>query len=265
MKTFRYALLPLLLAVLAACAQQEDAAPASAVPTRTEQPAAPAAAAAEDADADAGAAAETAPGTQAPQPPAGPPPVLGTHYVEIEDPQPYLPLEGRVEVVEVFGYTCPACASFEPLVSAWKQRQPDDVRVTLLAAPFSGYWMPYAKAFYAAEALDLVDATHKPMFDAVHLQRTLPVQGASTDAIAAFYASHGADARGFAQTMESFAVSGQLRRARQFVERTGVDSTPTMIVNGKYRVIAGQDFQDVLRIVDHLVERERAAGTAAEQ
>jgi len=110
-----------------------------------------------------------------------------------------------------------------------------------------------------------VDATHEAMFDAIHRERSLPVQGVSTDAIADFYASHGADAAEFAQTMESFAVSGQLRRARQFTDRTGVDSTPTMIVNGKYRVIAGQDFQEVLRIVDYLVEQERSAGEAGGQ
>ena len=239
MKTFRYALVSLLLALLAACSQQEGGAPAAAQPSAASAASAPAA---------ADAPAFT--------------PVAGQHYVEIADPQPFQPLDGRIEVVEVFGYTCPACASFEPLVSAWKARQPDDVRVTLLAAPFGGYWMPYAKAFYAAEAQGLVDATHQAMFDAVHRQRSLPVQGVSTEAIAEAYAAHGADAKEFARTMESFAVSGQMRRARQFVDRTGVDSTPTMVVNGKYRVIAGQDFQDVLRTVDYLVERERAAARA---
>jgi len=257
MKTLRHALLPLLLILLAACSGQDEAAsasPATTAPAPMEQ-AAPAADTAPAGSAD-DAAGAAAPAASAPE---GPPPVAGVNYVEIEDAQPLLPLEGKVEVVEVFGYTCPACASFEPLISSWKQRQPDDVRVTLLAAPFGGFWMPYAKAYYAAEALGIAEATHRPMFDAIHRQRELPVQGASTDAIAAFYASHGADARQFAQTMESFAVSGQLRRARQFIERAGVDSTPTMVVNGKYRVIAGQDFQDVLRTVDHLVARERAA------
>lgn len=254
MKTFRHAFLSLLLPLaLVACGQQDDAAatPTAPAPAATAQPAAQSA----DAAAPVEASADAVPGV-----PQGPPPVAGTHYVEIEDGAPYQALNGQVEVVEVFGYTCPACASFEPVIAAWKQRQPDDVRVTLLAAPFGGFWQPYAKAYYAAEAMDLVDATHKPMFDAIHRERRLPAQGVSTDAIAAFYASHGADAAKFAQTMESFAVSGQMRRASQFIERTGVDATPTMVVNGKYRVVSGQDFQEVLRIVDHLVERERAAG-----
>lgn len=251
MKTFRHVFLSLLLPLaLAACGTDADAPSAPAAPAASAQPAAgPAATTTDAGDATATAGA-----------PQGPEPVAGTHYVEIENPGPYMPLNGQIEVVEVFGYTCPACASFEPVISAWKQRQPDDVRVTLLAAPFGGYWQPYAKAYYAAEAMDLVDATHKPMFDAIHRERSLPQQGATTEAIAGFYASHGADAGKFAQAMESFAVSGQMRRALQFTQRTGVEATPTMIVNGKYRVVSGQDFQEVLRIVDHLVARERAAG-----
>src|SRR5690606_24893538 len=125
MKTFRHAFLSLLLPLaLVACGQQDDAAsatPAASAPAASAQPAAQSA----DAAAPVEASADAAPGV-----PQGPPPVAGTHYVEIENGAPYQPLNGQVEVVEVFGYTCPACASFEPLIAAWKQRQPDDVRVT---------------------------------------------------------------------------------------------------------------------------------------
>lgn len=255
----------LLCGLLAACSQadQADPAPVDAAP-------AAAAPAAQAPDADAHTAqdqAADAPATPAApvaaQPPQGPAPVAGTDYVEIDNGQPYQPLNGQIEVVEVFGYTCPACAGFEPLISAWKQRQPADVRVTPVAAPFGGYWMPYAKAYYAAETLGLVDATHQAMFEAIHLQRSLPVQGVSNQQIAAFYARHGADAQQFTSTMDGFAVSGRLRRAQQFVARAGVEATPTMIVNGKYRVVSGRGFDEVLRITDHLVARERAAAAPA--
>lgn len=273
MKSFRYALLSLLLPLaLAACAQQDDAAStaaAPAAPPTTEQ--APAAAPAEPAstdaadEAEADASSEAGPDTAAApsqpvQAPQGPAPIEGTHYVLIDDPQPLQPLNGQIEVVEVFGYTCGACASFEPLVSAWKKRQPDDVRVTMLPAAFGGIWNEFAKAYYAADAMGLVEATHQPLFRAIHVERSLGSgQRLTNEDIAAFYAQHGADARKFAQTMESFAVAGQLRRAQQFAAASGVDATPTMLVNGKYRVVSGQDYQDVLRIVDHLVARERAA------
>src|SRR5690606_24493281 len=36
--------------------------------------------------------------------------VEGRDYVVVQDGQPYRPLDGQIEVVEVFAYTCPHCA-----------------------------------------------------------------------------------------------------------------------------------------------------------
>ncbi|WP_147674854.1 thiol:disulfide interchange protein DsbA/DsbL, partial [Vulcaniibacterium tengchongense] len=201
----------------------------------------------------------------APTPPQGPAPVAGTDYVEIPGGQPYEPANGKIEVVEVFGYTCPHCAHFEPLVEAWRARQPADVKFIALAAPFGGYWEPYAKAFFAAQALGVQERSHKAVFDAIHVQRTLPVQPLpSNEQIGAFYAQYGVDAKQFANTMASFAVGAKMKRAQQFIMRSGIDATPTLVVNGKYR-ITGKSFEDTLRIADHLVAQERAklAGAAA--
>src|SRR5688572_16617828 len=84
------------------------------------------------------------------QAPKGPAPIDGVDYVVIEGGQPYNAVKGKIEVVEVFGYTCPACAKLEPLVAKWKTSLPTDVAFTPLAAPMGGHWMPYARAFFAA-------------------------------------------------------------------------------------------------------------------
>jgi thiol:disulfide interchange protein DsbA len=44
--------------------------------------------------------------------------------------------------------------------------------------------------------------------------------------------------------------------------KVGANSTPTLVVNGKYRVV-GNSFEDMLRIASQLIARERAGGTAA--
>ncbi|PJJ97478.1 disulfide bond formation protein DsbA [Lysobacteraceae bacterium NML91-0213] len=232
-------------------APTQDTAADTGAPVSTDAAAADAADPAADAQATGPAPVAT--------PPQGPAPVEGTDFATIANGQPFQPLNGQIEVVEVFGYTCPACASFEPLFSAWKKRQPADVRVTPLAAPFGGFWMPYARAFYTAESMGLVDRTHVPMFEAIHVQRSLPVQNVSDQQIAGFYANHGADAAQFASTMQSFTVNAKLKRAEQFIGRAGVEATPTLVVNGKYRVIGGRSFEEQLNTVDHLVARERAA------
>ena len=71
-------------------------------------------------------------------------PVEGTDYEVIEGGIPFAPLKGKVEVVEVFGYTCPHCAHFQPAVSAWAKKNAKTVNFIPMAAPFGGSWQPYA-------------------------------------------------------------------------------------------------------------------------
>lgn len=191
---------------------------------------------------------------------SGPAPVEGTDYVVIPNGEPFDAANGQVEVVEVFGYTCPHCATFQPAIASWKARLPADVRVTYVPAPFGGYWIPYAQAYYTAEALGVADRTHDAMFAALHLSGELPIQNASPDEIGRWYAAHAdVDADEFATAMTSFGIDAKLKRASQFIQRSGVDGTPTLVVNGKYRVIG----RDPLRIASQLVAMERSAQDGA--
>jgi thiol:disulfide interchange protein DsbA len=193
--------------------------------------------------------------------------VPGTDYEVIQGGQPYLPLNGKIEVVEVFGYVCPACAQFEPLATAWEQKLPADVRFSYVPAPFGPQWIPYAKAFYVAESMGLVGKTHTALFKAIHIDQTLPGEGKTPDeaAVAAFYGKYGADPKQFLAAMHSFAIDAKVKRGQQFMVRSGVGGTPTIVVDGKYRVL-GKSYPDMLRITNQLIAQERAAqGTAAQQ
>jgi thiol:disulfide interchange protein DsbA len=278
--TKRLLLLPTLLAtvLLAACNTSDNTlAPAAATPaTETapattpsaDEPAAPASSAAPAAagettssitpESQAAADAATAAAK------SGPGPVAGTDYEEIKDGQPWQPLNGKIEVVEVFGYVCPACAAFNPLVSAWKAKLPADVRFTYVPAPFGPEWIPYAKAYYVAESMGLVERTHDALIKAIHVTNTMPGEGDKPDemAIAKFYGQYGANPQEFLSTMNSFTVDAKVNQGRQFMVRSGVAGTPTLVVNGKYRVM-GRTFEDMLRIASQLIERERAAKAGA--
>jgi len=263
-------LLPLLLIALAACS--------APTPPTTDTPAASATTAAQPASPDepagtatpaaastsAGAPSADAAAAQALATPDASGLIEGRDYATIKDAEPWKPLNGKIEVVEVFGYVCPACAAFNPLVSAWKNKLPQDVRFTYVPAPFGPEWTPYAKAFYVAESMHLVDRSHDALIHAIHVERSMPGEGTKPDeqAIANFYGKYGANPKEFLSTMNSFSVSAQVNKGRQFMLRTGANSTPTIIVNGKYRVTAGT-FEDVLRVASALIARERAAASGA--
>ncbi len=263
MTVSRHALLLLALLPLAACKQDAPAAATPADATTAEaakQASTQDAATLATAEANAKAAADAAA--------KAPPPVLGTDYVEIPNGQPFEPADGRIEVAEIFGYVCPFCAAVQPTVSAMKAKFPPDVRMVYVPAAFGAMWDNYAKAFYTAEAMGLVDKTHDAMFRAIHIDKTLKGErGMDTpDEIAAFYAAYGADPKQFVSSMESFAVATKVNHARQFIMNAFTNGdqagTPTFIVNGKYR-IKGKSVDDMFRVLNQLIVAERNAKAAA--
>lgn len=192
--------------------------------------------------------------------PATPALVEGKDYELIATPGPFAPLAGKVEVVEVFGYTCPHCARFEPLLEAWVSKQPADVRFTLVPAVFGGYWDSYARAFYAAEQVGVVKRSHADVFKALHEQGSLPIQNVSPDELATFYAKYGVQPQRFVEALRSQQVNDKVSNARAFAMRVRPSGTPAVIINGKY-LVRGESFEDSLRIASALVARERAAGS----
>lgn len=271
----RFALLLTALLPLAACQKQAPApateAPAPAAAATTSTPSAAAIAAAAASQNDAGAAATPAADAGAAPSAAAPAGnsntgglVAGTDYAEIQGGQPYLPLNGKIEVVEVFNFICPACNAFEPSFEAWKAKLPADVRVTYVPAAFGAQWLPYAQAYLVAESMGLDAKSHVAMFNAIHATHALPGEGQPPNeaAIGQFYAKYGADPKQFVDAMHSFATDAKLNRAKQFMLAAGVQGTPTIVVDGKYRVM-GKSFDDMLRITDALIARERGNGGAA--
>lgn len=275
----RSTLIPALLALLLAACQQQDAAVAPAAATD----AAPAAAEViadepamdPSAAADAGAPADAAPAGEAPagtadaaapaadaaQPPAARFAIEGEHYDPIPGGQPFEPLNGKIEVVEVFSYVCPACAMFQPLVNSWKSKAGPDVRLTYVPAPFGGNWDIYVQAFYAAESMGILERSHDGVFKALHVDRSLKGERGtdSPQDIAKVYAQYGADAGQFASTMSSFAVNAKAGRAKQYIAQQRVNSTPTLIVNGRYR-IKGRSWEEMLQNTDRVISQVRAGG-----
>ncbi|KRG68419.1 thiol:disulfide interchange protein DsbA/DsbL [Pseudoxanthomonas dokdonensis] len=273
MKTRLVVMMLALLPLFAACSGETTApgatAPAaqtpaadvaeSATPDATAAAPSDTAAPAPAAAAEAGSDAPAAPNNNPVLPPVGPEPVEGVDYEVVANGKPYAPLDGKIEVVEVFGYICPACAAFQPSVAAWHDKLPADVRMTYVPVAFGPEWEPYAKAFYAAQAKGLVDKTHNEVFKAIHLSNSLPREGQKPDPakVAQFYAGYGVDANEFLGLMNSFGVNAQIKRGMQFAAQSGVTGTPTILVDGKYRVL-GKSWEDKLRITDHLIARERA-------
>lgn len=265
MTALRHALLLLVLLPLAAC-KNDAPAPVAAGDAAPAEQAATQAASAEDPQ--RAAQAEAAVQAAAEAAAKAPPPVEGTDYVTIANGQPFDTAPGRIEVVEFFGYVCPFCAAVQPQVAAMKAKLPPDVHFVYVPAAFGAMWDNYAKAFYAAEAMGLLDKTHDAMFRAIHIDQTLKGErGMDTpEDIAGFYANYGANPGQFLNSMQSFAVATKMNRARQYMTEAFANGdqmgTPAFVVAGKYRV-KGKSVDDMFRIINQLIVAERAKLGAA--
>jgi thiol:disulfide interchange protein DsbA len=189
---------------------------------------------------------------------------LGADYFLI-DPRVPTSTGDKIEVVEVFSYACPHCAHFQPAMDELKAKLPANAQLVLLPAVFHAEWEPFARAFYAAKSMGVLDQTHQALFDAIH-KDNLPLRTLDTLATG-FYASHGVNPQSFIATASSFVIDGQLGRGNQLVRDYGIAGTPTLVVNGKYRVELSPEHkigaQEIVDIVLQLVKQESEQSKSA--
>lgn len=197
----------------------------------------------------------------APASPSGPEPREGVDFTLIDPPAPLSPSEGKIEVAEVFAYYCIHCSTLQTRITPWKAGLPADVQFRYVPMAH-GTSEPIARAFYAAEAMGELDRTHDAMFKALAVDRKLK-QG-TADELADIYAELGVDRETLLSTMSSFAVNAQIARNQKAVTRWAIESTPTVIVNGRYRALVTQDrgHDGLISTIEHLIARERAAAAA---
>ena len=152
------------------------------------------------------------------------------------------------EVVELFWYGCSYCYKLEPTAREWLKHKSENVVFTRIAVAFGADWDPGARAYYAAEALGVLNKVHQPLFDAIHREkRKLNTE----DELATFFAQQGVDQETFRRAYRSFQTETQLRRSNQLAQRYGIHSVPAVIVNGQYDVRAPQMFE----VVDFLIAK----------
>jgi thiol:disulfide interchange protein DsbA len=180
--------------------------------------------------------------------------VEGEDYVLV-DGTPWGPLDGKVEVVEVFAYTCPHCAEFEPALEAWARKLPADVRFQPLPAAYDP-GDAYARAFFVAEQAGALPRVHRALFDAVHREGLL-ARNASSGELAWFLGQHGINEAKARAAMASPQVDELMRRARDFAVGIRLRGTPTLVVDGRY-LVTPRSHADALRITDQLIARLRA-------
>ena len=203
--------------------------------------------------------------------------VEGQHYFRIQPAQATSVAPGKVEVAEAFSYGCPACNAFLPIMEDIKKQLPPQAQIVLVHASFNTaeQWPMFQRAFYTAQQLGIADKTHEAMFGAVWDRGELAVTDASgrikkpaptIEDAAKWYAKTAGVASGkFLEASQSFSVDSNIRRAEAWMKGCRIDQTPTIVINGKYRlhVRSAGGVKEMVELIDWLVMKESAATSAA--
>ena len=210
------------------------------------------------------------------QPPAAPGATWseGVQYVRLAPPQQTTAPSGKAEVMEVFSYGCPACNAFQPVMEKLRRSLPANAQLVYLPAAFNPAedWPMFQRAFLAAQALGIAERTHQAMFDAVWKTGELGITVPETNRLkqplpsiadaARFYARvAGVDPQQFLAMANSFGIDSKMRAADAQILAMRVDATPTLIVNGKYRVIRDElkSNDELIELVKYLVAKDSGA------
>ena len=190
------------------------------------------------------------------QPDAKGPYTKGKEYVELPAPYQRDSDGGKVEVVEVFSYGCIHCAHFAPTAAKLAKELPKGVVFKLLPAPFNAEWLPFARAYYAANKLGVVARTHLQLFDAKFSEH-YPMN--TLGELADFYAREGVDRDKFMKLATSPEATAQLKQDLALIQHWQVDGTPSLVVDGKYRVTDNVNSQqEMADVALWLAKRELA-------
>jgi thiol:disulfide interchange protein DsbA len=201
--------------------------------------------------------------------------VAGKHYSIIATQRTNVPA-GKVEVMEVFSYGCPACNAFLPTMKKLKAALPANAQLVYLPASWNKgeNWPLFQRAYFTAQSLGVAEKAHEGMFGAIwstgelgvtdasgHLKSTLP----SIEDAARFYERvTGVKAAAFVNASKSFGVDLKMRQADSQIIAMQVDGTPTLVVNGKYR-LNSQNLktpEQYIELIKYLVARESAPAAA---
>ena len=188
----------------------------------------------------------------------------GVHY-ELIEPAIHTGVSDRVVVTEFFSYGCGHCYNFEPLLESFDARLPDGVmlqRTPVIWNNNPGMKL-LAKTYYAVEVLDVFEPVHGAVFNAIHRQRK---RLSSPEAVKAVFVENGVSDSDFDRAFGSFGIDSMVRQAAARTEGARINGTPSIMVNGKYRIDTRQagSQANMLKIAAFLADKElaRLAGAA---
>jgi protein dithiol oxidoreductase (disulfide-forming) len=176
----------------------------------------------------------------------------GQDFVALDKRVPGDNAAGRLEVIEFFWYSCPHCNAFEPQLEQWVAKLPKDITLRRVPVAFRDDFVPQQRLFYTLETLGKVEALHKKVFYAIHVEkRSLNTQAN----IGEWIATQGVDKAKFDELYNSFAVQTKATRAKKLQDEYKVGGVPALGIAGRFYTDGSlaQSMGRALQVTDWLI------------
>lgn len=180
----------------------------------------------------------------------------GNHYQEIDISGESSQVEGMSTVEEILWYGCPHCYAFEPLVAAWKNKQPENIQFSQSHVVWGGISFLHAKMFYAIDSMPEANDLHAAVFSEVHeagnqlARRTQQIE---------FITNQGLSEDVYLNSLLSEVTADKVEQAKARTTAYGITQVPSFVVNGMYRVETNEfvtSHEEMLEVVDFLTRRK---------
>ena len=185
----------------------------------------------------------------------------GSNFTRMIPTQPTVGGADKIEVAEIFMYSCPHCYDLEPHINQWAEGKDPNIRFVRIPAIFNQLAQLHAQLYYTEVFLAQTGKLTNPnafrtmVFEEFHRKGN---RLTSEAAIQRLFARAGVSEDDFKRTWGSFEVDQALRHAADLARRYGVASVPMIVVNGKYRTDAGSagSYPKLIELIDELTVRE---------
>lgn len=179
----------------------------------------------------------------------------GRHYNRMSPVQPTSSSPEKIEVAEVFMFSCPHCYNFEPHLAQWREDMDPNVSFVRIPANFNALAEVHMYAYYTAVELGIAEEIVIPFFREFHVNRN-PLN--SEERLVEFFAEFDISEDQFVDTFNSIEVYNKVKAADRLVKQYRITSVPAVVINGKYK--SGADltggYENLLEMVDELAASE---------
>ncbi len=182
--------------------------------------------------------------------------VEGEDYTVLS--QPMTPLDknkDKIEILEVFSYTCNHCRDLDPIYRKHIKTFSSDIAVRTEQVVWGDSDINLAKIASTVAQTKTKNQLNAAIFTALFDEQiNLTDPGTFQSWLKK---QPGIDTKNFLDIYNSFSTNADANRMKEFTTHYGINSTPRLIVGGKYQVTLISNFNQVMVVLDELIEKVR--------